>query len=110
MVVENLTDGEVDALFHALADSTRRDIVGRVLRREQSVSGLAAGYSMSFAAIQKHVAVLERAHLVRKERRGRQQMVFPAPDVFRRAAQLLDEYDQLWRDRVGRIDHILASD
>ncbi len=109
MVVDKLSEDDVDLLFHAMADATRRDIVTRVLEREQSVSALAVGYAMSFAAIQKHVAVLERASLVRKERRGREQIVYPVPDALRKVARLLDEYEQLWRNRVSRIDEIFTS-
>lgn len=111
MVVQTeLSDTEVDLIFHALADATRRDIVGRVMVREQSVSSLAAGYAMSFAAVQKHVAVLERASLVTKERNGREQVVHGNPDALRRASRLLDRYEQLWRDRVTRMEDILAAD
>ena len=81
MVVDAGTDAEVDRLFHALADATRRDIVRRVLVAEESVSGLARDYPMSVTAVQKHVAVLEEAGLVVKRRRGREQRVAgqPAP-------------------------------
>lgn len=109
MVVGILSDTDVDRVFQALADSTRRDIVTRVIRGEQSVSELAAHYAMSFAAVQKHVAVLERAALVRKQRRGRQQIVSGNLPTIRKAARLLDEYEELWRQRAGRIDDILAE-
>ena len=105
-----LSDAEVDRIFQALADSTRRDIVRRVLQREQSVSALAERYAMSFAAVQKHVAVLERASLVMKQRRGREQLVSGNPEALRRAAALLDQYEDLWRHRVSRIDDLLAGD
>ncbi|MFC0680930.1 ArsR/SmtB family transcription factor [Lysobacter korlensis] len=104
------TDVEVDRIFQALADATRRDIVRRVLQREQSVSDLAERYAMSFAAVQKHVAVLERASLVSKQRRGREQLVSGNPEALRRAGELLDQYEQLWRHRVTRIEGILADD
>ena len=110
MVVDKLSDDDVDLLFRALADATRRDIVTRVLHREQSVSTLADGYAMSFAAIQKHVSVLERAQLVRKERRGREQIVYPKPDAIRSALRMLESYELLWRDRVSRMDQFLADD
>lgn len=100
----------MDRIFQALADATRRDIVTRVMTREQSVSDLARGYAMSFAAVQKHVAVLERAMLVTKERRGREQVVHADPRMLRKAARLLDAYEELWRGRVDRIDHILDED
>ena len=111
MVVRNeLTDDEVDRIFQALADSTRRDIVVRVLRQEQSVSALAAHYRMSFAAVQKHVAVLEAASLVTKRRRGREQLVSGNVGTVRSASRLLDELEALWRGRIDRLGDILAED
>jgi DNA-binding transcriptional ArsR family regulator len=112
MVVETagLSDAEVDAIFRALADTTRRDIVTRVIEREQSVSSLAAGYSMSFAAVQKHVAVLARASLVTKSRSGREQIVRANPASLERARALLESYESLWRHRVAAMDAILAED
>lgn len=100
----------MDLIFHALADATRRDIVTRVLQRPHSVSELAAGYAMSFAAVQKHVAVLERAALVSKERKGREQLVSGEVDTIARAQELLRGYEQLWRARVDAIDALLAAD
>ena len=108
-IEDERSDADVDRIFQALADSTRRDIVRRVLQREQSVSELAERYAMSFAAVQKHVAVLERASLVVKQRRGREQLVHGNPDALRKAADLLDQYEDLWRHRVTRIDDLLAD-
>jgi DNA-binding transcriptional ArsR family regulator len=109
MVVGNLTDEEVDRLFHALADATRRDIVYRCIRGEPSVSRLASVYPMSFAAVQKHVAVLERAGLVTKERRGREQLVRTETDAVGRARRILDELEAAWRGRVDRMAGLLAE-
>ncbi|MEU3197710.1 metalloregulator ArsR/SmtB family transcription factor [Streptomyces sp. NPDC006996] len=100
-------DGAVDRLFHALADTTRRDILRRCVRGELSVSCLAAAYPMSFAAVQKHVTVLERAGLVTKERRGREQLVRTDPDALDRARQALDELESAWRARVDRMSALL---
>lgn len=105
-----LRQDEVDRLFRALADATRRDIVARVLVAEYSVSGLAEQYDMSFAAVQKHVAVLERASLVSKEKRGREQIVRGRVDAVQRARRLLDEYEHIWRQRIDRIGDLLAED
>ncbi len=109
MVVDQLTDEEVDRLFQALADSTRRDILARTMRDEQSVSTLAARYDMSFAAVQKHVAVLERAALVTKERRGREQIVRGHEPTLQKASRLLDRYEELWSERARRIADVLAE-
>jgi len=109
MVVDGWDDEEVDGLFHALADATRRDIVHRCIRSEPSVSRLADGYPMSFAAVQKHVAVLERAGLVTKERRGREQLVRTDPDAVGRARRLLDELERAWRGRVDRMTDLIAQ-
>jgi DNA-binding transcriptional ArsR family regulator len=110
MVVRELTEGALDHLFHALADATRRDVLRRCVRGELSVSRLAEGYPMSFAAVQKHVAVLERAGLVTKERRGREQLVRTDPDAVRRARQALDELERTWRGRVERMSDLLIQD
>ena len=110
MVVDELTNGTVDRVFHALADATRRDILRRSVGGELSVSLLAACYPMSFAAVQKHVTVLERAGLVTKQRRGREQLVSTDPDAVSRARQALDRLETAWRGRVGRMSHLLAQD
>jgi DNA-binding transcriptional ArsR family regulator len=109
MVVGERTGEEVDRLFHALADATRRDIVHRCVRAEPSVSRLADVYPMSFAAVQKHVAVLERAGLVTKERRGREQLVHTDGDAVGRARRVLDELETAWRGRVDRMADLLAQ-
>jgi DNA-binding transcriptional ArsR family regulator len=108
MVVGSPTDEDMDRLFHALADATRRDILQRCSRGEPSVSGLADVYPMSFAAVQKHVAVLERAGLVTKERRGREQLVRTDEGAVGRARQVLDELEQTWRGRAERMSDLLA--
>jgi DNA-binding transcriptional ArsR family regulator len=109
MVVDQLSDAEVDRVFQALADSTRRDILARTIRQEQSVSALAARYAMSFAAVQKHVTVLERALLVTKQRRGREQIVHANRLRLAQAGALLDEFEQIWTERVAQIDDILTE-
>jgi DNA-binding transcriptional ArsR family regulator len=107
MVVRKWSQEETDRAFRALGDPTRRDIVTRVLRDERSVSELAACYEMSFAAVQKHVAVLERAGLVEKRRRGREQLVRGRTEALRDVHRALDQLETLWRDRIDRIDSIL---
>jgi DNA-binding transcriptional ArsR family regulator len=107
MVVDELTDEDMDLMFHALADATRRDILRRSLDGERSVSRLAEAYPMSFAAVQKHVAVLERAGLVTKERRGREQLVRTDHEAVRRAREALDLLEAEWRGRVERMARLL---
>ncbi|KRA23258.1 ArsR family transcriptional regulator [Microbacterium sp. Root61] len=110
MVVElELSDDEVDRIFRALADATRRDILRRTIEAEQSVSTLAAAYDMSFAAVQKHVAVLEAARLIIKRAEGRERLVRTDPAMIARAQLLLERYQDLWRHRIRRIDEILAE-
>jgi DNA-binding transcriptional ArsR family regulator len=100
---------DIDRVFQALADATRRDIVERVLSGEQSVSALADRYAMSFAAVQKHVAVLERAGMVTKHARGRERMVRGKLDAVREVQALLNRYEQLWRGRIERLDALLSD-
>lgn len=102
-----LTDEEVDRIFQALADRTRRDILRRTMRQDASVSQLAVRYDMSFAAVQKHVAVLERADLVTKRRHGREQLVRCNRSTIHRAQRLLDQLESMWRDRLDRLGELL---
>jgi DNA-binding transcriptional ArsR family regulator len=110
MVVDELSDSDVGHVFHALADATRRDILRRSAGGELSVSRLADFYPMSFAAVQKHVAVLERAGLVTKQRRGREQLVRTDPDAVSRARHALDQLETAWRGRVTRMADLLAEE
>jgi DNA-binding transcriptional ArsR family regulator len=110
MAEREAQDEQADRLFHALSDATRRDIVRKAVSGEHSVSALARMYPMSFAAVQKHVAVLEGAGLVTKERRGREQLVRTDVDTVHRARVLLDGIEELWRARMDRIDDLLATE
>src|ERR671917_2218655 len=109
LLVAEEDEDRADALFHALADRTRRDILRRVLAGEHSVSTLAARYEMSFAAVQKHVAVLERAGLLTKRRSGREQLASGDVAAVRSVASMLTELEQLWRGRIARIDELIAA-
>ncbi len=105
-----LSEAQLDKLFRALADTTRRDIVSRVMAGEPaSVSVLAARYDMSFAAVQKHVAVLEEAGLVTKHTQGRERIVRANPEQLARARSLLLQLEQLWVSRFSQLDAILAE-
>ena len=97
-------------MFHALADATRRDILRATLAGEHNVSALARRYPMSFAAVQKHVAVLEGAGLVRKERRGRESLVHGDVTTLQEAHRLLDEFEAMWRRRIDRFGAVLADE
>src|SRR2546423_13535841 len=103
VVAVQITPPDFDRMFGALADHTRRDIVRRAINAEEGVVELASHYPMSFAAVQKHVAVLERAGLVTKERLRRRQVVRPhleGPGVARRP---VGPDGPPWRARVGRM-------
>lgn len=106
----DLSDEEVNRIFRALADATRRDIVRRTLTNEATVSELAADYNMSFAAVQKHVTVLETAGLVTKHAQGRERYVRGNPETIHKAQALLDEFEKIWRGRISRLDALLAEE
>jgi DNA-binding transcriptional ArsR family regulator len=109
MVVHQIEDRDVDRVFRALADATRRDIFERVISEGLSVSSLANDYQMSFAAVQKHVSVLERAALVTKERRGREQIVHGNVPTLRGVTALLEAFEEIWIGRATRIAEILGE-
>ena len=109
MVVGPSETKRTDALFHALADPTRRDILAEVLREAHSVSDLARRYPISFAAVHKHVGALERAGLITKTRHGREQRVSGDVATLRTVHRLLDDLEALWRGRIDRIEQVLAD-
>jgi len=98
-----------DRIFAALADATRRDIVRRAIDSEEGVAELADHYPMSFAAVQKHVAILERAGLVTKQRIGRRKVVRTNPMGIAAARRLLDQYEELWRERIARMTDLITD-
>ena len=109
MVVSMTATFNPDTVFAALADATRRDIVLRALNGREGVAELATHYPMSFAAVQKHVAVLERAGLVTKQRDGRRKVVRTNIEGLRLARGLLDQYEALWRGRIDRMTDLISS-
>ncbi len=98
-----------DRIFGALADATRRDIVRRAIDGREGIGELAAHYPMSFAAVQKHVAILERAGLVTKQRIGRRKVVRTHLEALRVARRLLDQYEELWRERIDRMSSLITD-
>ena len=108
MVVSMQGTYDIDLVFASLADATRRDIGLRALRGTEGVAELASHYPMSFAAVQKHVAILERAGLVTKQRTGRRKVVRTNIEALRHARGLLDQYEALWRGRIDRMTDLIA--
>ncbi len=99
----------LDLIFGSLADPTRRDILRRVARRVLSISEIAEDYDLTFAAISKHLKVLERAKLIIKRRRGKEQIVQMAPSAVADAADYLKRYEKLWNDRLDSLEQYLST-
>jgi DNA-binding transcriptional ArsR family regulator len=108
-MVVSVNATEIDRVFAALADSTRRDIVRRAIGGREGVAEISGHYPMSFAAVQKHVAVLERAGLITKQRIGRRKVVRTDVEGLRVAQSLLDRYEDLWRKRIGRMTDLITE-
>jgi len=98
---------QLDSIFASLADPTRRDILARVARAELSISELVAEYNMSFAAVSKHLKIMEHARLVVKRKEGKKQMVSLAPDALMSADQYLEQYRQMWQSRYDKLDRLI---
>lgn len=110
MVVDGFTESDVDRVFRALADATRRDILRRTISGELSVSSVASYYDMSFAAVQKHVAVLQAAGLVTKVKQGRERLVRAEREKIAKARALLTQLEGLWQERGAALDEIFAAE
>jgi DNA-binding transcriptional ArsR family regulator len=110
VALQEESEESLNQLFRALADGTRRDILARSLTETPSVSTLAARYAMSFAAVQKHVAVLERAGLIEKHANGREQLVSTNHARLQRASEVLDAYESIWRQRVAQLDDLFRTE
>ena len=106
--MQTTTAIDFDRTFGALADATRRDIVRRAIGGDEGVAELAGHYPMSFAAVQKHIAILERAGLVSKERIGRRKVVRTNVEGLRMTRRLLDQYEELWRGRFERMTDLVT--
>jgi DNA-binding transcriptional ArsR family regulator len=104
-----ITPADFDRVFGALADHTRRDIVRRAITANEGIVELASYYPMSFAAVQKHIAILERAGLVTKQRIGRRKVVRTNLERLRLVRHLLDQYEALWRGRIDRMAELIAD-
>lgn len=100
----------LDSIFGSLADPTRRDILRRVANDELSVSQIALPYDLTLAAVSKHLKVLEKANLIIKRRRGKEQIVNLAPDALANADEYLEYYRQLWERRFDALEELLNKE
>lgn len=98
---------QLDSIFASLSDPTRRDILARVARGEVTIGELVKHYDVSFAAISKHLMVMERAKLIIKRKEGRKQMVSLAPDALKSADEYLDQYRQMWQSRYDKLGALI---
>lgn len=99
---------QLDSIFASLSDPTRRDILARVARAELSVGELVKNYDVSFAAISKHLKVMDRAGLIIKRKEGKKQMVSLAPGALRSADEYLEQYRQMWQSRYDKLDELIS--
>lgn len=100
---------QLDLVFHCLADPTRRDILRTVLGQEMTVSELVERYNISFPAVSKHLKVLEKANLIRKQKKGRVHMVSLAPETLKEADEYLEQYRRMWQSRHDKLEALLKQ-
>jgi DNA-binding transcriptional ArsR family regulator len=100
----------LDTLFMALADSTRRSILEQVAKAEMSIGEIARQYKLTFAAVSKHIKVLERANLITKRRRGKEQVVIIVPSTLGVAREHIERYATMWNDRFNNLEALLKEE
>lgn len=99
----------LDTVFMALADSTRRSILERVAKSEMSIGEIVRHYSLTFAAVSKHIKVLERANLITKKRRGKEQVVILMPSTLKIAKKKIERYTKIWDSRFDNLENLLKE-
>ena len=101
---------ELDTIFGSLADPIRRDILNRVAQAEYSVGELVQKYDISFAAISRHLKVLEKAKLISKRKEGKKHMVSLAPYALKSADDYLEQYRLMWQGRFDKLDNLINEE
>jgi DNA-binding transcriptional ArsR family regulator len=105
-----LTANRLDLIFHALADPTRRAILKKVSRKARTVGEVAQPFSMSLAAVSKHLKILEHAELIRKEKRGTSYYVSLRGEALFTAEQWISHYRQFWESRLDSLKDYLEGE
>jgi DNA-binding transcriptional ArsR family regulator len=105
-----LDSPQLDTVFHALGDATRRGMLASLALGEKSVGELAEPFAMSFAGASKHVKVLEEAGLIRREVRGRTHICRLEPGPLASADQWLRHYERFWAGRLDALEQLLRDD
>ena len=101
---------QLDSVFHALGDATRRQMLRDLTDGERTVGQLAQPFSISLAAASKHIKALENAGLIRREVRGRTHLCHLEPGPLASAHQWLNHYERYWSDRLARLEEILLDE
>jgi DNA-binding transcriptional ArsR family regulator len=104
-----MSEEQLDAVFGALADRTRRAILARLTRGEASVAELAAPFPVSQPAISRHLKVLERAGLISRTRRATARLSHLEADPLKDAAMWLVPYREYWEESYERLDELLIA-
>lgn len=100
----------LDAIFHALGDATRRQMLRELAEGERTVGQLAEPHQMSLAAASKHIKALEGAGLIRREIRGRQHLCRLEPGPLSSASEWIQFYERFWTDRLDTLERLLRAE
>jgi len=106
----NIQQSELDDVFHALADSTRRALLEKMSQGKSAISELAEPFDMSLTAISKHLKVLERAKLVTRQKKGRTYHCYLNAEAMVSASEWLAHYHQFWECRLDSLEDFLNSE
>lgn len=98
-----------NSVFQALADETRRDILRRLINGEQTITEIAQKYSISFAAVAKHLNVLEAAALIIKKKQGRTQVIKANPNTIASTTDYLKRYEQMWDEKFNKLEEVIKG-
>ncbi len=103
------SDYDLDRIFQALSDPTRRDLIRQIGRQERTVTELAEPYDLTLAAVSKHLKVLEAARLIDRRKDGSFQMIKLNPEALKSANEWLKFYQHFWTTRLDALERILTG-
>ena len=105
-----IQEHQLDRVFQALADTTRRNILLQIREQDQTVNDIASQYEISLPAVSKHLKVLERAGLISRKKEGRKRLCHAEPNLLAEPLAWLEFYQSFWNDKLDNLKAFIEQE